>query len=113
MQNFIATSPFPELELLCFFSLSQTGWAMAFMIWQLLSVSVHSLQRSAQNMPVLVRELRLWEMGWRLTLQTECNRIYFYPLLSAHYLLLRDGHDIFDFFKTFLLNDVSPPALAV
>lgn len=34
------------------------------------------------------------------------------PILSPKFLLRRDGQDIFDFYKTLAVNDVSPPAFA-
>jgi hypothetical protein len=33
------------------------------------------------------------------------------PILSLKFLLRRDGRNIFDFFKTLSLNDISPPVL--
>jgi hypothetical protein len=109
MHSFVATSPFPELDLFCFFSLSQTGWAMLIVTWQLLSISIHSCQRITRVLPVFVRELRRCELGLRLTLRTEFVKNLFYPLLSLQFLILRDGKHILDFFKTLPFSNTSPP----
>ncbi len=108
------------LELLSFISVSQTGLLMVLFVWPLAisSCGLHPFSRLAQNLPWLIQELRiqlnlhyLLARVSRLALYANSRRNTLPPLFSAKFLLRRDGQDIFDFLKTFSLNDVSPPVL--
>jgi hypothetical protein len=120
MHNIYASSSFMGLELLGFLSVSQAGLPLAFVLWQVMfsNSGLQPCSRLAHTLSVMVLELRLhlnvhhWVTRVsRLGLHPSCRRNFLPPIVSSKFLLRRDGQHIFDFFKTFSLNDVSPPAV--
>ena len=121
MYNIGIGSPFPGLEILCYLAVSQVGSGiMTLMIWQLMisSYGISPFRRSGQALPLLVSELP-WQLKlhyWltrisRFVLTTKNHHKFLFVVFSPIFLLRRDGQDIWDFFKTLSLNDVSPPVL--
>ncbi len=117
MHNIYASSSFMGLELLGFLSVSQAGLPLALVLWQVMFANsdLQPCSRLAHTLSVLVREhfnVHHWVARVsRLGLHPSCRRNALPPILSSKFLLRRDGQHIFDFFKTFSLNDVSPPVL--
>ncbi len=117
MYNIYASSSFMGLELLGFLSVSQAGLPLAFVLWQIMfsNAGLQPCSRLAHTLSVLVLEhfnVHHWVARVsRLGLQPSRCRNSLPPILSSKFLLRRDGQHIFDFFKTFSLNDVSPPVL--
>lgn len=122
MYNIGVGSSFPDLEIVCFFAVSQAGCGiLTLMIWQLMmsSYGIHPFGRLGQALPLLLVELsqRLKLRYWlakisRLALNTKSRHKFPLVFFSPEFLLCRDGPNIFDFFKTLSLNDVSPPVCA-
>lgn len=122
MYNIGVGSSLPGLEIVCFLAVSQAGCGiMTLMIWQLMmsSYGILPFGRRGQVLPLLVVELspRFKLHYWlakisRLALNTKSRHKFPLVVFSPEFLLRRDGPNIFDFFKTFSLNDVSPPVCA-
>jgi hypothetical protein len=116
MYNLYASSSFMGLELLGFLSVSQAGLPLALVLWQVMfsNSGLQPCSRLAHTLSVLVREhfnVHHWVTRVsRLGPHSSCRNAL-PPILSAKFLLRRDGRHIFDFFKTLSLNDVSPPVL--
>jgi hypothetical protein len=99
---------------------SKAGMATVLMLWQQVGCCNGLLRfcRNARTVPFLTLELRfrlnLRYWSARLSrLMFRCDGCPLFPFIfSGKFLLRRDGHNIFDFFKTLSLSDVSPPARA-
>jgi hypothetical protein len=94
---------------------------MSLLLWQQLSFSSGLLRfcRTYRTAPYLLLELRLrlnlryWVTRlWKSCLHNSFRTSVSSPVLSAPSLRRRDGQNIFDFFKTLSLSDVSPPVAA-
>ncbi|MDZ7290222.1 MAG: hypothetical protein ONB44_12970 [candidate division KSB1 bacterium] len=114
-----AGSAVPELEFLVLLSVSQGSLITFLVVWQIMlsSCGLLPFQRLAQFVPMVVVELRMrFSLRYwltkvsRLNLCTNQRPKFIPPVIGFDLLLHRDGLNIFDFFKTFSFNDVSPPA---
>lgn len=110
---------FAGMEILIFFSASHTSLMLALLLWHLVTPD-NGLRRfcsiAGTLHAVLALRTRLNLCHWvkwlsQRTARTNCQTPL-PTLLSPHFLLRRDGHTIFDFFKTLSISDVSPPVPA-
>lgn len=108
------------VALLKFLSVASAGKisiVAVLMIWHQASGSCRFSQL-ARALPFLVLELQIWLNfhNW-LTRLSQLARHHGSrnlppPAPSMEFLLWRDGHTIFDFFKTLSFSGISPPAIA-
>jgi hypothetical protein len=120
MFSFFPGSIVAGIKFLYAVAASKTGLAIALMFWHQAIYCSGSFRfcHLAHTLPLLALELRMW-----------LNPRYWVTLLSQHilqtspriplpsvpgtdFLLRRDGHTIFDFFKTLSFNGIPPPAIA-
>jgi hypothetical protein len=78
---------------------------------------LHRSCRLTQTLPLLWLELRMrlnrpYWVTWLSHLVLDNSRGLLPSIFSPGFLLCRDGQNIFDFFKTFALTNVSLPARA-
>lgn len=98
---------------------SKAGVVTVLLLWQQVGYCNSLLRfcRGARTVPFLVFELR-----FRLNLRYWVQRLsqlllrinfrHFFPTIQSDKLLLRrDGRNIFDFFKTLCISDISPPLM--
>ena len=101
---------------------SKAGIGMTMMLWLQLTYGggLSRYCRIRRVLPFLTLELRM-QLNPRYWISQISQFIFhsfmscrtvFTSVLSAHFLLRRDGRNIFDFFKTLSIDDVSPPILA-
>lgn len=121
MYHIGAGGTLPELELLALLSVSQGSLITILVIWQVMlsSCGLHPFHRLTQTIPMFVLEVRtrfdfrywLVKMA-RFNLYSNGREKLIPSVISLKFLLRRDGRNIFDFFKAFSFNDVSPPVFA-
>ena len=117
MTNVFSSSFVAILKFLSVASAGKISLAVALMLWHQAGGS-YRFSQLAHTLPVLALELRIWLNfhNW-LTRLSEfaryCrNRNLPPPAPSMDFLRWRDGHTIFDFFKTLSFSGISPPAIA-
>lgn len=99
---------------------SKAGVVIALLLWQHVGYCNRLLRfcRGARTVPFLIFELRFrlnlryWVQRLSQLLRHDEVRRVCPAILSSTFLLLRYGRNIFDFFKTFSLSDISPPQIA-
>jgi hypothetical protein len=117
MVNVFSSSFVAILKFLFVASAGKISIAVALMLWHQANGSYRFCQLACA-LPFLAFELRLWLnfhnwLTWlsqRVRHQEKRNLPP--PAPSMDFLLWRDGHTIFDFFKTLSFSGISPPAIA-
>ncbi len=109
------------MKTLLLFSLAKVSLGLSFLLWQQLFFPSGLLRycRTRQTVPYLLLELRMrlnmryWVVRLSKLALRSCDCHGFLASSARHdYLPYRYGRQIFDFFKTLSLTDVSPPAVA-
>jgi hypothetical protein len=120
MLNFFAGGLVAAVKFLSFVLFSKISLAVALMLWhQAISCNgAYRLCHLTRALPFLALELRThlsfrhWLARlWQLAARTK-DRGSLPAVASTNFLVCRDGHTIFDFFKTLSFSGISPPAIA-
>lgn len=120
MVNFLGGSFIAMLKFLSVVSMSKISLALALMLWHqvIYCNGAYRFCHLARALPLLALELRIWLNfhNWLTRLSRLArhhgSRNLPPPAPSMEFLLWRDGHTIFDFFKTLSFSGISPPAIA-
>jgi hypothetical protein len=120
MFNLFAGSYMAAIKLLSILSVSKAGLAVGLMLWHqaVYGNGFYRFCHLAHALPFLTLELRI-----RLNLHYWVKRLWQFArhcqgrsllpsVPSIEFLRRRDGHTIFDFFKTLSFSGISPPAFA-
>jgi hypothetical protein len=120
MLNFFVGSLITAIKFLSFVLFSKISLAVALILWhQAVSCNgAYRLCHLTRALPLLALELRI-HLNFRhwlarlsqLAAHTK-NRGSLPAVASTNFLVCRDGHTIFDFFKTLSFSGISPPAFA-
>jgi hypothetical protein len=120
MFNFFAGGNIAALKFLSIISVTKASLAVTLMLWHQ-AVYCNGFYRFchlAYALPFLTLELRIrldfryWVKRLSQLARYCHSRKLLPPVPSTDFLLWRDGHKIFDFFKTLSFSGISPPALA-
>lgn len=117
MVNVFSGSLVAILKFLSVASAGKISIAVALILWHQANGSYRFCQL-AHTFPFLALELRIWLNfhNWLTRLSQLArhhgNRNLPPPAPSMEFLLWRDGHTIFDYFKTLSFSGISPPAIA-
>lgn len=117
MVNFFSGGFVAILKFLSVASTGKISIAVALMLWHQTSGSYRFCQL-ARALPFLALELRIglnfhnWLARLSQLARHHGSRNLPPPAPSMEFLLWRDGHTIFDFFKTLSFSGISPPAIA-
>jgi hypothetical protein len=122
MSNFPPGSFAATIKFLWVVPVSKVSLGMTMMLWLQLTYGggLSRYCRIRRVLPFLTLELRMrlnpryWisQISQFVFHSFNDRPIVFTSVLSAYFLLRRDGRNIFDFFKTLSIDDVSPPVLA-
>jgi hypothetical protein len=122
MFNFLLDSFVAGIKFLWVVPVSKVGVGMTMMLWLQLTYGggLYRYCRMRRVLPFLTLELRM-QLNPRYWI-SQISQFTFHSfmscrtvlasVLSTHFLLRRDGRNIFDFFKTLSIDDISPPVLA-
>jgi hypothetical protein len=120
MYNVFASSFIAVLKFFSVVSASKLSLAVALMLWHQVVYcnGYYRLCLIARPLPLLALELWI-HLNFRYWM-TRLSRLAFHTksrntlpsVPSTDFLRCRDGHTIFDFFKTLSLSGISPPAIA-
>ena len=117
MINVLGTSFVAILKFLSVVSAGKVSIAAALMLWHQAN-GFYRFSQLARALPFLALDLQIWLNfhNWLTRLSQFArhrgSRNLPPPAPSTEFLLWRDGHTIFDFFKTLSFSGISPPAIA-
>jgi hypothetical protein len=120
MFNLFAGGYIFTIKFISIISVSKVSLAVALMLWHqaVYSNGFYRFCYLAPSLPFLTLELRIllnfqyWIKRLSELARHRRSRTLLPPVPSMDFLLWRDGHSIFDFFKTLSFSGISPPALA-
>lgn len=120
MVNIFAGSLVAATKFISFVLLSKVSLAMTLMLWHqaVYCNGAYRFCHITRTLPFLALELRLhlnfrhWLTRLSQLVDHTKNRDALPAVASSNFLVCRDGHTIFDFFKTLAFCGISPPAIA-